>query len=370
MTSRQPLVNIYNNPPTPPNPSNAELLKAMNAGFKAGFKAVNAGFNGVSKRLDGVSKRLDRIEFQLNPMANEEFYGIPVVGSETHKLTDASSKQATYTWFNYSGMACIVGAAHCALTVATTNDGVMFVELPREITDLGVLSIYLMDPYAKDFTNPLPTHKDIIVIMVKADPPHGKNLPQFTKVTPEKYKEQRRSQVVGRALGSIVSSRDGIFVSESNVHSGGVIQFLLDVGEPGDSGTLLLIMDGMGNFHARAIFCGIQPCLTSQHSRRGQAAILPPFGHLTELKVVETQTIPTGGSVDVKCFTGAPKVTAVTPCINDALCHVFPKPEFGQNAVELKDMRNNAAKHGVFVRTDHPINYIGAADSYRMSGQL
>ncbi|CAB9517007.1 expressed unknown protein [Seminavis robusta] len=358
MTNRQPLAETTNstrglggsgwNGGGPP--SIADLLKVM-----------NERFDRVDERFDRVDERFDRVEFTLNPMSCDNFHAIPVIGAEAHTLTEG--KQATYTWFDYGGTCCIVCAAHCAIPIATTGN-CMFIELPQAITMLGVEGIYLVDPYNPDFKNPLPVHKDLIVIKVKSPPPSGRTLPQFTKVTQEKAKQPRRTRIVGRGLGSVVSSRDGTLVSTSNVESGGHLRFLLDQGEPGDSGTLLLVKDELGGFHARAIFCGIQAGLTPQHSRRGQATILPPLDCLTWLPVDPFQMNATG-TVNVTCGVKAD----ATIYLKNLNCSAIAKVAFGLNAVDLKDS-NGTVKHGVFVSVAQQINYVGAADHYAMNGQL
>jgi hypothetical protein len=334
------------------------------------FKARDTEFKArLIARLDDMQSSIRDLQSTLNPFADDEIFNVPVVGAERHELIDPM-KRATYTWINYlNNENTVVGAAHCALSChtvpalgASSSSHAVFIELPESVLKLGVVGIYLIEPYSRSFTNPLPVEKDLVVVKVKSSPPTNTNIPTFTTLSPQKRKNSRTSRVVGRGLGSAVSSFDGSVCLETNQHSGGSMRFLIGRGEPGDSGALLFVKDGNGNFSPLAVFRGFEPSLGPNYHKRGQGTILPKLNALTFLPVIDAQHLQHLVSTGVVLGDGL---------VGPVHFQVAPNPiQVAPNPNGIVSLQHGSSSFsGVFVKATAPINYAGFADISVMRGQ-
>ena len=333
--------------------------------------------NNVQTDISAVKANVSELQVATSPFSSDEIYNIPVVGAEDHELM--SVKPSTYTWFKYPGVGgssslpVIVGAAHCALSVYTHSPHKQrtFVELPESILKLGVKGVYLYGAYDGKFTNrlnPLPTEKDLIVVEVSSPPPAGKRLNEHCRITTQKKKFFRNSRVIGRGLSSAVSSSDGIVSIATDGQSGGIVKFLLHHGEPGDSGTLLHVKNNLETYSAIAVFNGVERSsngvsYSSMHNRRGLATLLPPLGALDFLPI---------DAAPKDLFQHGANVTFFNPTDGrfEAIhCTVQAHPANYPGAVKLIDPANRE-KVGVYVQAQHPIEYVGMADVFKMRGSF
>ena len=281
------------------------------------FDALTSRFDTLTSRFDTLTSRFDTLTRSVqsleqsnnhlasmgNPLSNPQFRTIPTIGDgSSNKL--GTNNSCTYTWAKYYGNdLCLLGAAHCALPYSTLDSNKLFVELPAEITALGVKDIKLVKPYDGKFQNwdeffTLPSERDLIMIHVEASPPQSNEEAIPVQKTPNKNKGSAESltyrSIVGKPHGlSAVTSKDGIIVVETDENSVGDVTFFLDRGEPGDSGTLFYMKNstGDGEWEARAIFLGIEPLQGPQHGRRGRAAIPPDPSVFESFDVIDSDHI-------------------------------------------------------------------------------
>ena len=121
MATRAPLTSLQ----VPANPSNGDLLNAINKGFAD----INEGFADINKRMK-------IIESTQNPMSDDRMYHMPVIGGNTHQLTDPAKKQATYTWMDPQKRLRAKVTGHIFLSEARQRD-VFFNQHYRAATVTG-----------------------------------------------------------------------------------------------------------------------------------------------------------------------------------------------------------------------------------------
>ena len=339
------------------------------------FEPLSSQVGALSSKVETSHSELrasiSDLQLVLSPLSSDDIFNIPVVGADEHGFLDL--KAATYTWFNYfPSKNTIVGAAHCALSVYTDspNEPRVFVELPESILKLGVCGVHLYNPYDGNFTNPLPTEKDVVVVEVSSPPPAGKKLHDYCChiMSSQKEKSSRHSRVVGRGLGGAVTSSDGLVRISSDGQSGGILKFLLHLGEPGDSGTLLLVKVAAGTYYAIAVFNGVENgsngiVNSSMHHRRGIATLLPAPSALTFLPVIFAPNDFFQSGASVTFFNSESKSYQAIDCT------VHPHPANYPGAVVLR-APNGGERIGVYVKAQQPIHYVGMADIFKMRGHL
>jgi hypothetical protein len=237
---------------------------------------------------------------------------------------------------------------------------VIFVEIPQSILQKTVQRIYLLDPYTPEFTNPLPVEKDLIAIEVESKPDFP--IPSFDPniVPAGERRVFTECHVVGQSRGSYVNSKGGLVSLVTNHDRTGKMSFNLDVGEPGQSGTLLFVQGPdhtTGNrtdYKPLGIFHGMGAKSNKFASTQGVAAILPPFPRLTPLPVSNIFSSETFSSIE------SPSVTA--HLADNGRCSVTcAASTHGVVSVKLTD-DNKSSKYGVFMETKHNISYAGTKD--------
>jgi hypothetical protein len=290
-----------------------------------------------------------------------------VIDAASHRLL-TDNKTATWTWFKYGTRNTIIGAAHCALPYQTISitykegakpmDGFpTFVSLPESVLNLGVKAIEFLQPY--EFTNPLPVRQDVVFIHVEHLPPQGLTIPVYQEIVFQGEVYDHR--VVGRALGSYVSSLDGLLVIDPDA---GGFKFLLGRGEPGDSGCLLFCIADPGPQVPVPIgvFRGILPRNSLHTQLRGEGTLIPPLGTpLTQLPVCHFVDVPQDGVAQCKIC----QVHLVGA--NNSYLRADVRAKGRLQGVELYD-ETGGTRTGVFVNSQQPIFYIGEKDMALMSG--
>jgi hypothetical protein len=299
--------------------------------------------------------------------------------ADDHAPLSSTSKPGVFTWVceGQSNPPRIFGAVHCALSLCThsleiqqdnsyayqTLQGLTFVELPKSILDKCVLELGLLAPFDGSFKNPLPPERDVIAIRVQETP----TFPICTYVAPPanivEYDSECTS-VAGRSHGSIVSSKHGLVsVRPGALPYTGFATFMLDVGEPDDSGTLLHFKcDDSDNraFAPGAVFRGLSPANSLHSTRRGIAAILPPADQFTMLGVCDV----------LACYPNASISCRVGTKDGDFDCTVESEVTLGgTKAVKLVSPQGGC-KYGVFVHTEKPIKYTGEKEWAMMNGSM
>jgi hypothetical protein len=294
-----------------------------------------------------------------------------VIDAASHcLLTD--NKTATWTWFKYGTRVTIIGAAHCALPYQTISvtykegaepiDGFpTFVQLPESVLNLGVKAIEFLQPY--EFKNPLPVRQDFVFIHVEDPPPQGLTIPAYEKIALQGEVYDHR--VVGRTIGSYVSSLDGLLVIDPDA---GGFKFLLGRGEPGDSGSLLFCIANPSSqrYVPIGVFRGILPRNSLHTQVRGEGTLIPPLGTLlTQLPVCHFVDVPQDGVAQCKIrqvhLVGA----------NNSYLRAGVRAKGRLQGVELfNETDGTAMSTGVFVNSQQPICYIGQKDMALMSGEF
>lgn len=313
------------------------------------------------KRMDESMKRmedkLDGIAHTLSPMSNPLIDNTPVV---TQGAFLTNERNGVFTWFQYPGLPpAAIGAAHTALRYATVHveprppDGshLLFIALPHAVLTQSVVTVRFID--VAQMSNPLPPELDVCLVEVASHPqgtlPYIPQFKQFPFPAAGQPLTSTTSGVVGKACGAYVSSRGGMVEVSGQPNALGRLHFLLETGEPGDSGTLLHIkMDG-GEHTPHAIFTGLSSATTARQAR-GQGCIIPPFGMFqTALNVVNMANY------------GLRRVVLASRSgMRDF------QPSVHGNVVSLKD-NSGQELTGVFVRAPRLITYTGDADIALMS---
>jgi hypothetical protein len=285
-----------------------------------------------------------------------------------------NSPLAAFTWIGYphAKTPMIVGSAHCAIPLHVlslqhnnySDPNFVFVELPQPILKRNVLHIFLLDPYATPYTpgfvNPLPVKNDLIAIDVQHKLDSRVKVPSYdSSVVPAGvYQTYKECHVVGQSQNSYVNSKGGLLTLDTNADGTGTMSFVLDVGQPGQSGTSLFVQNTAGTrtgFKAVAIFHGVLPKTNQYATPQGVAAILPPFERLTSLRVSDV-------------FQGVDSPSLTLHLADNGICTVTSAAStHGFASVKLMDA-NSSIKYGVFVRTTKNIPYAGYKDWAVMPG--
>jgi hypothetical protein len=316
-----------------------------------------------------IMHKLNPLTFATNPLNEVSFRDVPVIDAASHRLL-TNDKTATWTWIKYGTRDTIIGSAHCALPYQTISvtykegaepiDGFpTFVSLPESVLNLGVKAIEFLQPY--EFTNPLPVRQDFVFIHVEHLPPQDLTIPVYQgNVFQGELYDHR---VVGRALGSNVSSLDGLLVIDPDADG---FKFLLGRGEPGDSGTLLFCVTDPGsrNYGPIGVFRGILPRNSLHTQARGEGTMIPRTGTpLTQLPVCHLVDVPQGGVARCKIS----QVHLVGA--NNSYLRANVRAKGRLQGVELFD-ETEGTKTGVFVNSQQPLFYIGEKDMALMSGKF
>ena len=354
-TSSKPIENMSANSGASPTKHKIDALEnQQNVEWKdvAGIlRNIYEKLVETNTRLDGMNTRLDGIAFTLNPFLNPVIEKVPVI---TNGDVLTNEKNGVFTWFRYpeNHQTVAIGSAHTALrfqTIATqppspTKDGLHlhFVTLPESVLALGVNKILFLD--VSQMTNPLPPELDICVVCTNTNPTVSA-LPELYQHSITGTVSSTSSGIVGKSVGGFVSSLGGA-VNISMNGNVGRLEFLLDVGEPGDSGTLLFVKKPEGSYHPIAVFSGLSPKTTTRQAR-GQACVIPPASTFqSALNVVD--------------LTQEPISDVVLGCKNS--WGKFKVESGPQNAVRLQQVGGTASFFGVFVKSPCPISYMGDTD--------
>jgi hypothetical protein len=316
------------------------------------LQALHNIFNELRDIKSELKCKLDEIYFTLNPLSRPEIEHTNL--AEDSEDAFSKEKNGVYTWFKYSDTKppVLIGCCHCALRYrAFLNDYssgqyIQFVCLPECILNMGVISVSLLN--VAGCTNPLPSELDICVIEVK-NVPRMSCGPKFESA-PSGNGMGKCSIVVGKSIGSFVSSHGGAVSVQANNDGIGIVRFFLDVGEPGDSGTLLYVAIQMyQKLVPVAIFSGLAsvPGLGHKH---GRAAIIPPEHMLQKLNVVDASRL-------ISC----PCQVIVSGRFGELSCDLNVDIPSTNNIVRLYDSQRRCIC-GVFVNTQQPINYVGDLD--------
>jgi hypothetical protein len=349
---------------------------------------VQAQFNQVQARLDHQAANLTSIENLVEamhgdvrnisyPLDGANQIASCVIDSGDHAVL-STNKKCVFTWVQYPEQTKphIVGAAHCALTIRThwlnsehnsfVSSDVTFLELPLSILKKGVLKAFLLAHDDGKFTNPLPLERDMIMIQVEEDNPPG----SVCLINPPAVGVQERTSVctlaAGLAHGSVVSNKDGLVsVQPGALPHTGTVSFIINVAESGDSGTLLHTKCENQVWMPAAVFHGLIRPLHPHATRRGIAAILPPFSSFgAPLDVVDVfELYP---SENIRCHVSTKDETFTCEVESVGLADM---ESVGPKAVTLVS-KNGNKKYGVFVRNKKPIEYIGEKEFAMMNGSM
>jgi hypothetical protein len=319
----------------------------------------------------------DNMQHMLYPLYGNEDLARCVIDSGNHPVL-TTSKNGVYTWVRLVGQEVpyIIGSAHCALSTRTVSLAIQqipgcciqdftFVELPTSILRKEVLEVLLLGPYDRDFTNPLPADRDMILIQVTENPSFS--VCKVLNAPPVGFPgcTSLCTLVGGLAHGSIVSSQDGLVsVKPGTLARTGTLEFFpKNNAEPGDSGTLLHIKrhdsENPTSWEPSAVLRGVSPPISRHSTRRCIGALIPPRDQFTSLEAVDLfQLYP---NAIISCHVGT----------KDGYfnCYVHPEASVGPRAVKLVSQHNGACKIGVFVRNEKPIEFTGEKE-LAMNGSM
>jgi hypothetical protein len=217
--------------------------------------------------------------------------------------------------------------------------------LPEYILKMGVISVSLLD--VARIQNPLPVELDICVIEVRNVPADVMDSgPKFESV-PSGNQTSECATVVGKSIGSFVSSHGGALSVQANDDGMGRVQFFLNVGEPGDSGALLYVSIQMyQRLVPMAIFSGL-PSVSGLGHKRAKASIIPPETMLQKFYVANASQ-----------FIKISHPICVNTKYGDVWCALEVDTPAKNNIVRLYDSWRNSFC-GVFVKTLQTIKYSG-----------
>ena len=302
--------------------------------------------------------------------------------TSNHSL-HSSEKSGVYTWARdgSQGSPLIIGAVHCALTLFSesvtihtvpvkTRKDLTFVELPKSILSKLVRKVGLVNPFDGKFENlenSLPPERDVIAIVVNDIP----SFPICSYTAPPENVSEIESlctSVAGLSYGSMVTNKHGmVSVQPGALPYTGTATFVLDSGEPGDSGCMLHFKrDDQENTNSTwspgAVFRGLSPA--NAHSpyltRRGIATIIPPASKFDYLKVVDVLALHPNAKISCRVGTKDKEFN----------CEVESEPTLvNTGAVKLVSPRGGC-KYGVFVKNEKPIKFIGEKDWATMNGSM
>jgi hypothetical protein len=269
----------------------------------------------------------------------------------------------------------IAGSVHCALSIRTLSLDIFhhevgifarfmeytFVEVPKSILAKEVVRVFLLGPTDNSFTNPLPGERDVILIEVKEYPADFVNVTAQVEVV--QLHDDYSTLVAGLSRGSVVTNQAGLFVKKPGaLDNTGTVEFVTQIAEPGDSGTLLHTKSLDGNWEAVAVFRGLIPPIHPQSTRRGVATLIPPVSRFAPLDAVDVFK-DYGEATAILCNIG----TMVNGVYGSLTCGVQSESGIGPGAVKLV-APGGLCKYGVFVRNKKPIVYTGEMDWATMNG--
>jgi hypothetical protein len=328
-------------------------------------RSIHASFAALARTMNENFTNLTRILNESHTFVKQAAFPLGTNGLDLVPECFEHSSQAPFTWASYPSKerSMILGSAHCAIPIHVLSlqdgnqwdDNLLFVEIPPSITEKTVERIHLLDPYNPEFANPLPVQYDLIAIEVQTKLDHRVAIPSYDPAFVQAgvvYQAYKECRVVGQSQNSYMNSKGGFLTLNTNEDGTGTMTFVLDVGAPGQSGTLLYAQNTAAGteFKPVAIFHSLAPKTNQYANPQAVAAILPPFERLTSLPVCDV-------------FDGIDNSSSLTLHLSDnGTCSVTSAAlTHGFAAVKLTDS-SSSTKYGVFVRTEQNIPYAGYKD--------
>ena len=324
------------------------------------MNSMKSSISSMKSSISSMNKKIDGITHILSPLSDPLIASTPVITTGS-LLTNRRNGVFTWCDFGPGKERVAIGAAHTALRYATVAvapspaDGshLLFVMFPDSVLNLGVKKVFFVD--AGRMSNPLPSELDVCVVQVASKPPDGTYVPRLVQGQSQGGTTlSATSGVVGKSIGSFVSSCGGfVEVSMDQTARLGHLHFLLEAGEPDDSGTLLYTKTNTGNV-PNAIFTGLSSATTARQAR-GLGCVIPPESAFqTCLEVVDITSYG---------------VTRVMLCSRNGMGEFTPVslgwPPGGTVAppVTLHSVNGqDGSLTGVFVKSPNLITYTGDAD--------
>ena len=288
--------------------------------------------NTLNHRMDVNFWNLSRqLNSAINPAILFEFNQLRVLSSCGNDYTDAVllGKQSTWTIMKYGNSILAVGCLHCGFQKATarttigSNEILFAGGLPEAVLDAGVKKVWLKKVDVMQLENekhkssltlirhPLPPEMDVMMVELENLPVgvDRESLPTYGYFSKEiagdlKKKKNTSCRVLGRGVSGMVYGSNLVPSRSWRGHDAPqVFTFLLEKGEPGDSGTLMFaefffeskLETGASvvpeiKYFPLGVFRGIAPTQRSMMQKRGVINALAPSGNddVERMSVVTT----------------------------------------------------------------------------------
>jgi hypothetical protein len=288
--------------------------------------------NTLNHRMDVNFWNLSRqLNSAINPAILFEFNQLRVLSSCGNDYTDAVllGKQSTWTIMKYGNSILAVGCLHCGFQKATarttigSNEILFAGGLPEAVLDAGVKKVWLKKVDVMQLENekhkssltlirhPLPPEMDVMMVELENLPVgvDRESLPTYGYFSKEiagdlKKKKNTSCRVLGRGVSGMVHGSNLVPSRSWRGHDAPqVFTFLLEKGEPGDSGTLMFaefffeskLETGASvvpeiKYFPLGVFRGIAPTQRSMMQKRGVINALAPSGNddVERMSVVTT----------------------------------------------------------------------------------
>ena len=288
--------------------------------------------NTLNHRMDVNFWNLSRqLNSAINPAILFEFNQLRVLSSCGSDYTDAVllGKQSTWTIMKYGNSILAVGCLHCGFQKATarttigSNEILFAGGLPEAVLDAGVKKVWLKKVDVMQLENekhkssltlirhPLPPEMDVMMVELENLPVgvDRESLPTYGYFSKEiagdlKKKKNTSCRVLGRGVSGMVHGSNLVPSRSWRGHDAPqVFTFLLEKGEPGDSGTLMFaefffeskLETGASvvpeiKYFPLGVFRGIAPTQRSMMQKRGVINALAPSGNddVERMSVVTT----------------------------------------------------------------------------------
>ena len=356
--------------------STSEALLPLIRQLQESFLELNRQLQEFNRQINGqlqeINEQLQEIKGALLPNHPCLLKFLETMELVAPRLTAQQCPPSTWTIAEVGGNRCIIGSKHCAINYCMYTSGkhLCFVELNSNILRRKVKKVRLVNPQRGNLTTQDLASDDIIIIDVEntttTDGAYVPILPPPIDLDTLSQFPNRDLCCIGRSQVVDVSSFYGAsFHQEDNCDRKGLIRFVMNRCEKGNSGTIMHVYDKLRNqYHAFGVLRGLDTAHEgngrTHMAARGLAVICPPLDKFQEFEVLSGADpiyIPhirdrhfdaiVGFNHDKKQLAQG-KLT-------------FKCSDYDRNIFTMQDVMNNKIATGVLFVSDFPIPYSARA---------
>jgi hypothetical protein len=321
-----------------------QLDQKFDKKFKEMDEKFETKFDNLEEKIDHLRKDV-RLLVSVSPDIAIQRINPVIVGSkESNRMAVLEGGESTWSYLRSDKSLSAVGSVHCGLYYFSTHSTLTFVNLPKELINLGVLEIGFYEPVGID--NPILHEYDIMIVKLKQSHIPGNESPIH------EYKQFDSDQIIQKVAGK---SNSGVVSGQNVVANDGHLVFVEDFGEVGNSGTLMF---GWSNdvdeakpvgvyFGVRSIGWGTKSTSNGLHPR-GIVVPLPDPQKITWFQVLKD---------------GFPEKLQIFDKRGIRKCNIMREEGSDPAACFLKDGKNWPGVIVDFQEEDKKISYCGSLDT-------